>query len=39
MIDFNLARPNGTDLSRFKSVLFTCKAKGSMPSAVPVPAT
>lgn len=33
MIDFHLTRPNGTDLSRFKSVLFTCKAKGSMPSA------
>ncbi|PSC71693.1 tubulin binding cofactor [Micractinium conductrix] len=27
LIDFNLQRPSGTDLSRFKSVLFTCKAK------------
>ncbi|KAI3430748.1 hypothetical protein D9Q98_009160 [Chlorella vulgaris] len=33
MIDFSLSRPNGTDLSRFKSVLLTCKSKGSMPTA------
>ena len=25
MIDFNISRPSGTDLSRFKSVLFACK--------------
>lgn len=33
MIDFSLARPQGSDLSRFKSTLFTCKAKGSLPAA------
>ncbi|EFN52558.1 hypothetical protein CHLNCDRAFT_138540 [Chlorella variabilis] len=33
MIDFNLTRPHGADLSRFKSVLFTCKAKGTLPAA------
>ena len=27
MIDFNAARPGGTDLSRFKSVLFACKER------------
>ncbi|GAB4819794.1 hypothetical protein N2152v2_006840 [Parachlorella kessleri] len=32
IIDFNFTRPNGTDLSRFKSVLFACKAKGSVPA-------
>jgi protein XRP2 len=33
MIDFNLTRPNGSDLSRFKSVLFTAKSKGGLPAA------
>ncbi|KAL4424674.1 hypothetical protein ABPG77_004481 [Micractinium sp. CCAP 211/92] len=33
MIDFNLQRPNGSDLSRFKSVLFACRTKGALPSA------
>lgn len=33
IIDFNLTRPNGTDLSRFKSVLFACKSKGAIPSS------
>jgi Tubulin binding cofactor C/Clathrin light chain len=28
MVDFNAARPGGTDLSRFKSVLFACKERG-----------
>lgn len=29
MVDFNAARPGGTDLSRFKSVLFACKEKAT----------
>ncbi len=29
MVDFNAARPGGTDLSRFKSVLFACKERGT----------
>ncbi|KAG7671141.1 hypothetical protein KSW81_003280 [Nannochloris sp. 'desiccata'] len=29
MVDFNAARPGGIDLSRFKSVLFACKEKGT----------
>jgi hypothetical protein len=33
-IDFNFSRPSGTDLSRFRSVLFAAKAKG-----VPIAAT
>ncbi|KAL4420408.1 hypothetical protein ABPG75_010064 [Micractinium tetrahymenae] len=33
MVDFNLQRPNGSDLSRFKSVLFACRAKGALPTA------
>jgi hypothetical protein len=35
MINFNLSRPNAPDLSRFKSVLYACKAKGlAVPSGV-----
>lgn len=29
MVDFNAARPGGMDLSRFKSVLFACKERGT----------
>lgn len=29
MVDFNAARPGGTDLSRFKSVLFACKERAT----------
>ena len=28
LINFGFSRPSGTDLSRFKSVLFSAKAKG-----------
>lgn len=27
MIDFNMSRPSGSDLTRFKSVLFSCKER------------
>ncbi len=37
MIDFGFNRPNGADLARYKSILFTAKAKnmpiGSKPGA------
>ena len=37
MIDFGFNRPNGTDLARYKSILFTAKAKnmpiGNKPGA------
>lgn len=32
MIDFNMSRPSGTDLSRFKSVLMACKERGTTAS-------
>lgn len=38
LVNFNFTRPNGTDLSRFKNVLFTAKSKNvpinSKPTAV-----